>query len=198
MYVVNPFNEKELLARLQRDDREAFDQIYYQYSLKIYANILRMVKDPDDAQELLQDVFLKVWEKRHNIDPEQSFKSYLFRISRNLVYNFFRDVSIERKVMDYLASIGTELHTDLEDDLMFKEQKQLLEQAINQLPPQRRQVYTLCKIEGHSYAEVSRMLGISTSTISDHIVKATRFIKEHHRLTDGAALLAVYMLFNNI
>ncbi|WP_413670089.1 RNA polymerase sigma factor [Mucilaginibacter sp. Mucisp86] len=198
MYVLTPSAEKELLARLRQGDSKAFDQIYHHYSLKIYANILRMVKDADDAQELLQDVFLKVWQKRHNIDPEQSFKSYLFRISRNLVYNFFRDVSIERKVMDYLASIGTELHTDLEDDLMFKEQKQLLEQAINQLPPQRRQVYTLCKIEGHSYAEVSRMLGISTSTISDHIVKATRFIKEHHRLTDGAALLAVCMLFNNI
>src|SRR5689334_14892813 len=99
MHVVDLFDEKELLARLRQDDRKAFDRIYHHYNLKIYGNVLRMVKNEDDAQELLQDVFLKVWEKRHHIDPERSFKAYLFRISQNLVYNFFRDVSIERKVL---------------------------------------------------------------------------------------------------
>lgn len=157
-----------------------------------------MVKDADEAQELLQDVFLKVWEKRQNIDPEQSFKSYLFRISQNLVYNFFRDVSVERKVMDYVASIRTELHNSVEEELAYKEQLQLLEQAIDRLPPQRKHVYTLCKIEGRSYAEVSKLLGISTSTISDHIVKATRFIKEQHQLSNGAAILALFAVFHKI
>lgn len=198
MYVLPLSDEKELLARLRQDDRAAFDQIYQYYSLRIYSNILRMVKDADDAQELLQDLFLKVWEKRHSIDPNLSFKSYLFRIARNLVYNFIRDASIERKVQDYLAKVGTELHNAVEDTIVFKEQQQILEQAINNLPPQRRRVYQLCKIEGHSYQEVSDLLGISTSTISDHIVKATRFIKEQHGLANGAAMVALFVIFDSL
>ncbi|MHB8207634.1 RNA polymerase sigma factor [Mucilaginibacter sp.] len=198
MTALNSLDEKELLIKLRSGDEQAFDQLYARYSLRIYGNILKMVKDADIAQELLQDVFFKVWEKRYTIDPELSFKSYLFKISKHLVYNFFRRESIDKKVKDYIASISTEIHTSVEDEWAYKESKQLLEQAIERLPPQRKLVYTLCKLEGKSYDEVSSILNISTSTISDHIVKATRFIKEKHRLYEGPILIITACLFHDL
>lgn len=191
MELYHQLSEADLLNRMKSGDQIAFEQIYKQYSLRIYWNILKMVKSEDDASELLQDVFFKVWEKRELIDPEQSFKSYLFQISKFAVYNFIRKTNLDKKLKDYLSHENTELYTHVEESIAYKQSDEFIKDAIEQLPPQRKQVYKLCKIEGKSYEEVSKILGISTSTISDHIVKATKFIKNRHSSLDDTFLLAV-------
>jgi len=95
---VNNSEEVQLLIALKSGDRSAFEKIYRGYSPRIFLNILKMVKSAEDAQEILQDVFVKVWEKRELIDPEQSFKSYLFQISRFTVYNFIRKINLDKKL----------------------------------------------------------------------------------------------------
>lgn len=188
-----------LLISLKSGDRAAFGQIYKLYSLRIYWNILKMVKSEDDAKELLQDVFLKVWEKRALLDPLQSFRSYLFQISKFTVYNFIRKNNLEKKLKDYLSQENSELYTHVEELLSYKQSDAFIQEAIEQLPPQRKQIYKLCKIEGKSYEEVSKMMGISTSTISDHIVKATKFIKNKHSSIDSAiVVIAISVLFENL
>ncbi len=195
---VNDSMEMQLLIALKSGDRTAFEKIYQRYSPKIYLNILKMVKSVDDAQEILQDVFIKVWQKRELIDPEQSFKSYLFQISKFTVYNFIRKVHLDRKLKNYLSRENTELYTHIEEAIAYRESDQFILDAINELPTQRKQVYKLCKIEGKSYAEVSQQLGISTSTINDHIVKATKFLKKKHS-SFGASLVlqVIYLLLKS-
>ncbi|MEE1946434.1 RNA polymerase sigma-70 factor [Pedobacter sp. KR3-3] len=185
--------DEGVLLRSLRDGNElAFDQLYRLYSYQIYTNILRMVKDPDVAQELLQDVFLKVWERRSFIDPQKSFKAYLYQIARSRVFDFFRHEKIARKVESYLSGIHTELHTDLEDQLQYKETRERYDHAVSMLPEQRQKIYILCKIEGKSYSEVSNLLRISSSTIQDHMVKANKFIRAH--LGEAIALLLISRL----
>ncbi|MNY29976.1 RNA polymerase sigma factor CarQ [compost metagenome] len=158
-----------------------------------------MVKSVEDAQEILQEVFIKVWEKRELIDPEQSFKSYLFQISRFTVYNFMRKMNLDRKLKVYLSNQNTELYTHIEETIAYRESDRFVQDTIEELPPQRKQIYKLCKLEGKSYAEVGRQLGISPSTINDHIVKATRFLKSRHSSFDGAlALTAISLFLKNI
>lgn len=196
---VHSNTETALLIKLKSGDRSAFEQIYKLYSIRIYWNILKMVKSEDDAKELLQDVFLKVWEKRQLLDPEQSFRSYLFQISKFTVYNFIRKNNLDKKLKDYLSQENSELYTHVEEMISYKQSDAFIREAIEQLPPQRKHIYKLCKIEGKSYEEVSKMLGISTSTISDHIVKATKFIKNKHASMDGGiALIVVSILFKNL
>lgn len=190
--------EKILIEQLRSGSQQAFSRIYELYSMRLFGNILRMVRNADIAQDLLQQLFINVWEKRRQIDPEQSFSSYLFQISRNLVYNHFRHAKIETSVKNYLASIGSELHTEPEQWLAYRESKERLGKMIEQLPPQRRAVFTLCKIEGKSYEEVSGLLGISPSTISDHIVKATRFLKDQYREEALTMLLITGSLFGRL
>ncbi|MCS4228844.1 MULTISPECIES: RNA polymerase sigma factor [Sphingobacterium] len=181
--------EKENLLALRSGCQTAFRQIYTLYSGRIYLNIRKMVKSEQDAAELLQEVFIKVWDKRELIDPEQSFRSYLFQIAKYTVYNFIRKNNLEKQIQAYLSQHNTQLYSHVEEQLDEKQDEQWLSQTIEQLPPQRRLIYKLCKIEGKSYAEVSTLLRISTSTINDHIVKATKYIKERHGVLDKSTLL---------
>lgn len=186
--------DNELVVLLKNNDAHAFEALYDRYAHRIYASILKMVNDTDTTQEFVQDVFMKVWEKRMSINEELSFRSYLFQIAKHLVYNHFRKSAIEKQVQNYLISIRTELHTEVQDHLDYKQSKAILDQVIDQLPPQRKLIYTLCKIEGKSYEEVSQLLNISPSTVRDHIVKATRFIKERFNLSDGSAAVIFVLL----
>ena len=171
--------EKELLSQVREGDVKAFERIYKSYSPRLYGSIFRVVKSVPVTEELLQDVFQRVWEHRKTIDISLSFKSYLFTIARNLVYDYFNKASRQKLMERYLQA--KEMSNDsFRNQLEEKESEQLLEKAIHQLPPQRRLVYTLCKIEGKSYEDVSGALGISVSTISDHMVKATKSIKAYY------------------
>lgn len=192
---VNHSTEIQLLIALKSGDRHAFEKIYQTYSPRIYLNILKMVKSADDAQEILQDVFIKVWEKRELIDPRQAFKAYLFQISRFTVYNFIRKVNLDKKLKAYLAHENSELYTHIEETIAYRESDQFILEAIEALPPQRKQIYKLCKLEGKSYLEVSKLLGISSATINDHIVKATKFLKDRHSTFGAAVMTTVVSLF---
>lgn len=182
-------NEQELLFKLKQGDQAAFDVLYQHYSLKIYQNILRLVKQDDLAEELLQDVFMRIWEKRETINIDTSFKSYLFRVAHNLVMDMFRRAAFDKNLRTHLSKFSTELYSNTEELTDLKDTQQLIDKAIEALPPQRKKIYLLCKIEGKSYEEVSKLLNVSTSTISDHIVKATKSLKEN--LSDKEYMLAM-------
>ena len=171
-------DEKELLLLLKQGHEAAFEEIYKLYSSRIFGNIYKMVKSESIAQELLQEVFIKVWNNRTGIDPENSFRSYIFRIAENSVYDYFRNASRDRKMQSHILVITTEHYDHIEELMLRKENNAILDKAISSLSPQRQLVFRLCKLDGKSYDEVSRELGISVSTISDHIVKANKAIRE--------------------
>lgn len=188
--------EKRLLIQLREGDVKAFEQLYFAYSKRLYGNILKMVKSAEMAEEILQEVFQRIWERRASIDVDKSFKSFLFTIAKHLVCDFFYQQTKRRDIEAHLIIMSTELYQHIDEALDYKESETILSDAIAQLPPQRKMVYTLCKIEGKSYEEVGKILGISTSTISDHIVKATKSLKLRYMEAHAISmLLALYIIF---
>ncbi|WP_353134621.1 RNA polymerase sigma-70 factor [Pseudopedobacter sp.] len=177
MNQINSLNEYELLRKFCEGDEAAFDFFYQTYSLRIYRKLLKMVKVDVVAQELLQDVFVKIWEKRHLVDPAQSFRSYLFRIAENSVFDFYRKLSRDDQLQHEVRVRTPEGYTHTEEVLSLKETENSINQAIDHLSGKQKQVFILCKLEGKSYEEVSRLMGISISTVNGHIVNATKFIK---------------------
>lgn len=175
--------EKELIFLLKSDDKRAFEQIYHTYRVRLYVNILKMVKSEEDAEELLQELFVKLWMVRHKLDPERSFKAYLFKIAENLAYDFFRKASLNKKLENHLVITASNNSNNVERYINYKESDLIFSKAVATLPPKRRQVFILCKIEGKSYEEVSNALGISTSTINEHIVKASRAVRKFFLLS---------------
>ena len=177
---MNPlYNEKQLLLQLSQGNEDAFEKIYQFYSGRLYGKLLKLIKSELQAKELLQDIFIKIWDNRKNIDLEKSFRSYVFQIATNSAYDFFRKAVRDRLLQSQLHNVSTRQYSHIEEELINKENHDILFRAINLLPLKRRNIFRLCKIDGKSYDEVSRQLGISPSTISDHIVKANLFIRNY-------------------
>lgn len=179
MTLLSSCDEKELLVQLRKGNEDAFDFFYQKHSAQIFRKLYKMTRVSSISEELLQDVFVKIWEKRHLIDPEKSFKSYLFQIAQNLVYDLYRKVARDERLQSEIKKSFVEIQYLTEEGIHLKDTQQIISQAIDALPPQQKLVFTLCKIEGKSYDEVSTALGVSTSTINGHIVKATKSIKRY-------------------
>ena len=175
----HPQDEKNILLELIEGSEYAFEQIYRLYSPRLFNRLLKLVKIEAQAEEILQDAFLKIWEQRKSIDPEKSFRSFLFKIAENKVYDFFRKVTRDKNLESKLIALATTDHTIIESFKSGEENLAILQKAIAGLPPLRQQVFRLCKLEDKSYKEVSEMLGISVSTISDHIEKGTKTIRDY-------------------
>ena len=195
MSFVQLYNEKELLAGVARGDEKAFHALYYHYSPRIYSNLLKLVKSADLAQELLQQVFVNIWLRHSTIDSEKSFRSYLFATANNLVIDFYRKAKRDKLLMDKLLSAAQEYYLHTEEWLHEKETRHLIQEAIDDLPPQRKIIFTLCKLENKTYKEVSQLLGISPATVNSQIVKATSAIqKKLIANRDVAGILLAYLI----
>jgi len=180
-----------LLKQLQLGSEDAFSKIYDHFSKPLYRNILRLVQDEEIAQELLQDLFLHVWTKREQIDPDKTFWPYLYKIAKWLVLNHFRKVAQDKRLITHLIITTVDHVTNVEESLIDQETRALLMKAIEHLSPQRKEVFKLCKFEGKSYQEVGDILGISTATIRNQIVAANKSVKEFFLLNNNLAILFI-------
>jgi RNA polymerase sigma-70 factor (ECF subfamily) len=167
--------ERELLLALQQGSRQAFEQIYHMYALRLTAKLIQLVKSEEIAQDLLQDIFIKIWEMRSEIQIDRSFSAFLYTIATNLSYNSFRSAIREQNRLSKLNNKDSYSH--VEEDLEFNETHHLFEEALQQLTARQREVYTMHKLDGKSYKEISESLQISHSAINQHIQAANKLIK---------------------
>lgn len=191
-------SEKELLIHLKEGSTASFEKLYTIYKHKLSINILKLVKDEEITQDIVQELFIKVWNNRGIIDVERSFKSYLYKIAKNLVIDTFRSSARDKKLEEKMLKTCAVRYTHIEEEIEQKEDLELLQKVINSLPPQRKLVYTLCKIEGKSYKEVGEELGISIHTVNDHIKKANSSIKSYLQQSDRllSGLICYTILMN--
>jgi RNA polymerase sigma-70 factor (ECF subfamily) len=189
-------DEKELLIELSRNSAQAYTRLYQFYFPRLYGKLFKQLKSKADVNEILQEVFMKLWELRASIDPEKSFRSYLFRIAENKVYDFFRKSAIEKNIHRQFLKADKGQYSYIHEEIESKENDVILNYAINSLPPQRRAIFRLCKLEEKSYKDVSEKLGISTSTISDHIVKAKSYLKKYLSIQHGSLTSAIPVFLN--
>lgn len=190
-------DEAQLLLRLKGGDALAFGLIYDRYKDRLGHSLLHLLKSDILVEEVLQDVFLKIWEQRASIDPTRSFKAYLYRIAENRVYDFFRKAAKERGILQEIIAANSELYTHVEEALLRKENSELLNDVLARLPYQRKRIFVACKLEGKSYKEVAEEFGISTTTVNDHIQKAMQYLKANvHRIPAGQFmfLVSVFLL----
>nr|WP_226904993.1 RNA polymerase sigma-70 factor [Pedobacter schmidteae] len=170
-------SESELVSRLKQGDEKAFELLYHQYKRQIAPNLLRLLKSTAVAEDLLHDLFLKIWENRADLDQEKSLRAYLFRIAHNMVIDFFRKAARNKTYEQHLAVNANLTYSHIEEMLDDHQKREFLDRALETLSPQSRLVFKLCKLEGKSYHEISELLQISPNTVSNHLMKATRHLK---------------------
>ncbi|RWU08160.1 RNA polymerase sigma factor [Pedobacter chitinilyticus] len=172
-------NDSELLVALKQGDHRAFHQIYDLYKIELGLRILRMVRSSELAEELLQDLFLRLWNSRDRINIETSLRAYLYQVAKNMVIDLMRRATREQQIYSQIIAASTELYEHVEQALFQKENHAMLQRAIDQLPPQRRKIFVHCKLEGMSYKEVAELYQVSTTTVNDHIQKSMHTIREY-------------------
>ena len=179
------------------DDENAFKALYHLYSGRLLGYLKKLSGTEDFALEILQETFVRVWNNRSRIDPEKPFRSYLFSIAANLVYDLYRKAARDKKLRAALQNSYVSYICDHPEESVYSEENtRLLREAIQALPPKRREIFQLIKIEERSYDEVSKLLKVSTSTINDHIVKATKSIRE--RLLRSSTLEINIVAFSSL
>ncbi len=183
----------ELVIQLRQGCPEAFASLYALYSEKLYINILSLVKDENTAEELLQDIFVKIWQRRASIYAEQRFEGYLFRISYNRVIDYFRQVKKEKQLYARLHQAASCYYTHIEEAMLNRENAELLHKAIEGLSPQRRLAYQLCKLDGLSYQQACERMEISLATLKNHMASARQQIHDFILTHQETALLLAFL-----
>lgn len=177
----------EWTSRIARNDTEAMRLLYEHFFRDLYRFTIQLVKSETLAEDVVHDTFVKVWENRHQLNQQLSLKSYLFTICRNQAFNLLQKAATQSRLQEEIIYHYTAVFGQEEDQEVLEQQAETLQNALQSLPPQRRQIFTMAKIEGASYEQIAAQLGISKGTISDHIVKANRFLKEFFKKNQNRA-----------
>jgi RNA polymerase sigma-70 factor (family 1) len=181
--------EIQLISKLREDDTQAFDTLFHLYSKRLYRFAFSILKNSEDSEGVVQEAFLRIWNNRKVIDPSKSFKSYLFAISHNLIIDQLRNRLKEREFLSHLEMhFDTGIHT-VENEVDYNIIRAQVDQAVDELPEKRKQVYKLSRVEGMSHKEISEQLNISVKTVENQINLALKYLKD--RL--GAGALAVIL-----
>ena len=187
----NTKSNKELVKLLKRGDMAAFDAIYNKYSHKLYEFVLRYLKQEEDAEGIVQEVFIKIWEARSKIDIYSSFESFLFTIAYNTSISLLRKRVSETKSREYLKSLQVIDTADkVIEEIQFKELNQKVQSLIKQLTQRQKEIYLLSREEGLTHKEIAQKLNISENTVKNHLVTSLKYLKSN---IDSS--LAVNILF---
>ena len=174
------YSEGELLTFLRSDDPSAFAELYRRYRLDVYRYGLTIVKVPQQAEDLLQDTFIKLWDVRHRLEIKQGFRQYLLRICHNRGIDINKQMVVNRQLADLLLIHYQDANVSQERSREeWQRYDALVEEALNSLSPQRRKVYEMCKKEKKSYEEVARALNISTNTVKAHVTQALALLRDY-------------------
>ena len=185
--------DRELLYRLKEGDREAFNAVYWRYSPKVYNTVLHLLNDPDVAEDLTQELFLTLWEKREQIQPELNFEAYIRTITRNLTYHYLENALNNKLTAAKLDDVDIAVASG-EEDLEAESLREYIFRVIATFPEMRRKVFIMSRFDRLPHAEIARRLSLSERTVESHIylaLKELRKIMGHKAL----AFLLIYLSF---
>jgi RNA polymerase sigma-70 factor (family 1) len=176
---MNNISEYNLLQKLKKGDLKAYQQLYDRYHLQVYNWALKFVKIPAIAEDIVQDVFLKIWVIRERLNPQLSFPAFIYRICRNRAFSDLKKIAVSGKLTLDVMEQFRSLKESPEDLAIWNQYEVLLENAIRRLPKQRQKVFKLCRQGGKTYEEVAEELCISKNTVKEHMVMAVKNIREY-------------------
>jgi len=185
----------KIVKDLRKGDKQALDEIYKFFYPKLYVFAKSFLKVKDDINDILQDVFVKLWLSREKIGKVETFNSYLFTIAKNAIVSYFREKSKDQKFEARVKEILVSAENEYNDELEYRDLKQNLESIIDQLPNKRKQIFKLSREEGLSNKEIAEKLDISVKTVEDHMRHALRFIRKHLKTIEIFTLLYVSLFF---
>ena len=174
-----PYNEQELIQLIAQSDEIAFAKLFDHYRDKIYTVALKLTHSTTVAEEIVEDVFLKIWLRRYCLEEIENFSAYLFVIARNETYKILKQIARNYKMILFTAKEATVHDNNTEEYLLSKEMTSILQKAIDRLPHQQKQVYKLMKEDDFKRGEVAELLQIKPETVKFHLAQAMKNIRNY-------------------
>ncbi|WP_316747163.1 RNA polymerase sigma-70 factor [Pedobacter gandavensis] len=188
-------SDQEIQAKIIAGEESAFSELYDRYSAVLSAYIKRFVHSSDLAEDLTQEVFIKIWQCKSKLEEVRSIKAYLFIMARNHTLNSLKKAMRSDVAMAEVLNSFVEQRNDTEEELLSKEYLQYLEKALSELPGRTREIFKLCRQEGKSYDEVASALGISRNAVKNHMVGSMKILSASVKKDLGISLSILLVLF---
>lgn len=189
------FDEKQLIIQLKKGNTSSYKLLYTKYAPRLFAFSMKYISSREDAEEIVQEVFLRIWEKKENVDENLSFSSYVFQAAKHRIYNGFRKRVNEQAYLDFLTNMEPGSHNFTELDTDYRDIKDKANKAIATMPPKRREIFQLSREEGLKNKEIAEQLQISIKTVENQMGQALKFLREELKDYQMAVFL---FLFSNL
>ena len=178
MELISEQREKILLSRLKEGDPFAFKELYSLYSSPIYYFVYAILSDKSLAEDITQSCFVKVWERRTELDLSKKFSAYLYTIAKNLVYRESERQVRDARYLEFVKGAGGEKSQTVEEAIHLKFIQEEINNMINELPPARKKIFVLSRFKGYSNKKIVEELSVSERTVETQIYRTLLYLKE--------------------
>lgn len=195
MKKTTPINSSELICQLNKGNELALEQLFGEFAPKLYCFAKNYTGDAMLAEEIVQDTFFKIWQKRESVKDDKSFKSYLFTIAFNLIRKYFLQKSREEKYKQAFADEFLVNDDQTDEQMLYDEMVALVDRVIEKLPERRREIFILSRKEGMSIAAIALRFNITERTVKNQLTAAKNFVIEELSSDGNPRNLLFYWLF---
>jgi RNA polymerase sigma-70 factor (ECF subfamily) len=187
------YKDFELVPLIKKGIKTAYEELFERYAPRIYQFSLSYLKNELDAEGLVQDVFLKIWERREKLDSTKNIKSFIFKIAVNSIYDLIRSRNIEHAFQDFIqaqenSNTDSTWHTVILEEMLMN-----LDKLVKQMPEQRRKIFQMSREKDLSNDEIANELNLSKRTVENQLYRAIVFLKKHFNTDSLLALLFFYI-----
>lgn len=190
------FNLDNILIELSNDQESSLEELYNYYYPRLYEFSRSFLKQEEDIDDILQEVFIRIWRNRKKIKDPATFNSYIFTITRNLLLNKLRSRLNNDKLKDEIRRLSIAKEFENLDLVQYQDLKNRVEEIIKQLPERQKEIFVLSRTEGLSHKEIASKLQITTKTVEYHISLAIKFLKV--KLNGHGAIIMLLGLWANL
>jgi RNA polymerase sigma-70 factor (family 1) len=184
--IARDFAESDYLRRLKQDDERAFDALFRHYSALVYRFAFSYLKSRPAAEEIVQECFIKIWEKRTQLRDDVPLKGYLFTTAHHAVLNELRRDQHHLRLHGQVAAAAGP--ASVANEAEYQEMEALYHAALERLPPRQREAFELSRQQGLSYPEIAERQGVSVKTVEAHIMQALKTLRTYFRMHGGGVL----------
>ena len=175
----SPFNDKQLFKEVSEGNERAFRIIYNRYYQRMYSFAGKVVKSPHVAEEIVQEVFIRLWEQRELLCEVKNPDNYVFIVIRNHTYNYLRAAAREQNRREKLWEALQQRAADESTSLEAEEAEQFLEKLLAKLSPQQRKIFRMSREDGFSHQQIAEELHLSKDTVKKHVANSLKIFKAH-------------------
>lgn len=168
----------ELVEKLRKGNLDAFNAVFDKYGDRLFGFAMKYLKSTTETEELVQDVFLKIWENKKTLKTDSSLKAYLFTITYHYICRYFRKKQLQGKLKEEIG-LKTEACVDTEEQIDYHSTLEQIEKWIEKLPPKQKVIFEKSRKEGKSSREIAEELKLSPGTVDNHISAALKFLRKH-------------------